>query len=155
MYLMQFERGAYAWGRQAAMHSSLAELISEHAHGLGPDAAAAASPDACAVIGDAYLALFGLRSQARHTIAALAAGHDLGPEISVDKLLLSSTEQTITEAARRLLYPRLELADATDPDADLWRSRWAYSRITTIYGGAAEVQRDLVAERLLGLPRGH
>jgi alkylation response protein AidB-like acyl-CoA dehydrogenase len=41
-----------------------------------------------------------------------------------------------------------------DTNAETWRRRWSFSRITTIYGGAAEVQRDLVAERLLGLPRG-
>ena len=146
MYLLQFERGAYAWGRQAALHSALAELVHSHAEGFGTDADT--------VVGDAYLALFGLRSQASYTIGQLAAGRDLGPEISVDKILLSGTEQTITEAARKLLYPRLEVADDSDDYAGLWRSRWAYSRITTIYGGAVEVQRDLVSERLLGLPRG-
>ena len=85
------------------------------------------------------------------TIARLAAGDELGPEISVDKILLGASEQTIAEAARRLLWPRLEVGD--DAVADWWRERWTYSRVTTIYGGAVEVQRDLVAERLLGLPR--
>lgn len=143
MYLMQFERGAYAWGRQAELHTDLAALIAHD--GLAPGAET--------IVGDAYLALFAVRSQGRDTIAELAAGHDLGPEISVDKLLLSTAEQTLTEAARRLLYPRLELAPVGDAEADLRRSHWLFSRITTIYGGAAEVQHDLVAERLLGLPR--
>lgn len=146
MYLMQFERGAYAWCRQAEMHTQLTELLAEHADEFGEDADA--------IVGDAYLSMFALRSQARNTIGELAAGHDLGPEISVDKILLGAAEQTTTEAARRLLSPRIELADTTDEYAELWRSRWAYSRITTIYGGAAEVQRDLIGERLLGLPRG-
>ncbi len=146
MYLMQFERGAYAWTRQAEMHSQLRELVCDHRGEFGDDAPA--------VVGEAYAALLGLRSVAASTIERLAAGEDPGPEISIDKLLLGATEQTMTEAARHLLHPRLELAPAGDEVADLWRSRWAYSRITTIYGGAAEVQRDLVAERLLGLPRG-
>ncbi len=158
MYLMQFERGAYAWGRQADLHTQLAELIDRH-HPSGADDAGRTDPatasgdaDRATVVGDAYLALFALRSQACATIAELAAGRDLGPAISVDKILLSAAEQTTAEAARKLLWPRLELAD--DPEAALWRSRWAFSRITTIYGGAGEVQRDLVAERVLGLPRG-
>jgi alkylation response protein AidB-like acyl-CoA dehydrogenase len=146
MYLMQFERGAYAWGRQAEMHTYLAELLRDHADEFGPDAEE--------VVGDAYLAIFATRSQARDTIGQLAAGKNLGPEISVDKILLSTAEQVMTESARRLLSPRLELAGTSDEYAELWRSRWAFSRITTIYGGAGEVQRDLVAERLLGLPRG-
>jgi acyl-CoA dehydrogenase len=147
MFLLQFERGAYAWGRQAEMHTYLEELIRDHSSEFGADAEQ--------VVGDAYLACFGLRSQVRDTISELAAGKHLGPEASIDKILMSTAEQTLTEAARRLLYPRLERSGATDEYAELWRSRWAFSRITTIYGGAAEVQRDLISERLLGLPRGH
>jgi alkylation response protein AidB-like acyl-CoA dehydrogenase len=143
MYLMQFERGAYAWGRQAEMHTQLARLISGLGEPLPVNAAQA--------VGDAYLSLLAVRAQSRDTIAQLAAGNDLGPEISIDKILLSTAEQTMTESVRALLWPRLELEDTEE--AAWWRSRWAYSRITTIYGGAGEVQRDLVAERLLGLPR--
>ncbi|MHB8467686.1 MAG: acyl-CoA dehydrogenase family protein [Acidimicrobiales bacterium] len=142
MYLMQFERGAYAWQRQADLHTELQHLIAD-----GGDIA----EDAAAVVGDAYLALFALRSQCSKTIAELAAGRDLGPEISIDKLMLGVAEQTITDAARHLLWPSLEIDD--DERAAIWRRRWAFSRITTIYGGVAEVQRDLVAERVLNLPR--
>jgi len=141
MYLMQFERGAYAWQRQADLHTDLDRLLGR----------VGGVRDADRVIGDAYLALFALRSKCSETISALAAGRDLGPEISVDKLLLGAAEQTVTDAARTLLWPALELDD--DAGALGWRQRWAFARITTIYGGAAEVQRDLVAERLLGLPR--
>jgi alkylation response protein AidB-like acyl-CoA dehydrogenase len=146
MYLMQFERGAYAWGRQADLMTQLTELIGDHT-GEFP-------ADADELVGGAYLSLLGLRSRCRETIGALAAGNDLGPAFSIDKILLSAAEQTMTETARQLLYPRLEVAPADDEVAALWRSRWSFSRITTIYGGAGEVQRDLVAERLLGLPRG-
>jgi alkylation response protein AidB-like acyl-CoA dehydrogenase len=142
MYLMQFERGAYAWQRQAELHTELERLIAGASDLPG---------DAAEVVGDAYLSLFALRSQCRATIADLAAGRELGPEISIDKLLLGMTEQTVADAARHLLWPSLELDD--DERAATWRQRWAFSRITTIYGGVAEVQRDLVAERLLGLPR--
>jgi acyl-CoA synthetase (AMP-forming)/AMP-acid ligase II/alkylation response protein AidB-like acyl-CoA dehydrogenase len=141
MYLLQFERGAYAWERQADLHSQLQGLV---AHPTFP-------ANAATLVGEAYLSLFALRSQAAPTLMTLAGGTDLGPEISIDKLLMSAAEQKISDVARQLLWPMLELDD-TD-EAVLWRRRWAYSRITTIYGGAAEVQRDLVAERLLGLPR--
>jgi acyl-CoA dehydrogenase len=144
MYLMQFERGAYAWERQADLHLRLDELLAS------PSVANA--PHATTLVGDAYLSLFALRSQAAPTLLTLTSGTDLGPEISVDKLLMSSAEQTVADSARRLLWPMLEVDDSDE--AWLWRRRWAYSRITTIYGGAAEVQRDLVAERLLKLPRG-
>lgn len=143
MHLMQFERGAYAWQRQADLYTELARIATRRDG--SPD-------DADLVMGDAYLSLFALRSQCATTVASLAAGNDLGPEISVDKILLGMTEQTVADAARHLLWPALELDD--DDTAASWRERWSFSRVTTIYGGVAEVQRDLVAERLLGLPRG-
>ncbi len=144
MYLLQFERGAYAWKRQAELHTQLSELID----GLSPTA----RRDGAEAVGNAYLSLFALRSQCAPTFAALTSGVDLGPEISIDKILLSTAEQTVTDSARTLLWPALELDDTVL--AATWRRRWSFARITTIYGGAAEVQRDLVAERLLGLPRG-
>src|SRR5207248_1992097 len=81
MYLLQFERGAYAWMRQAELHTELERLL----------ACADDVPDAATEIGDAYLSLFALRSQALATTGRLFAGTDLGPEISVDKILLATT----------------------------------------------------------------
>jgi hypothetical protein len=142
MYLMQFERGAYAWLRQAEMMTDIDHLLA-HAH-------VSESPD---LVAAAYLSLFALRSIARTTVRRLADGEVLGPESSVGKVLLATTEQQVADTARTLLWPALELE--TGDEVEYWRRRWAYSRITTIYGGAIEVQRDLVAERVLGLPRGH
>jgi acyl-CoA dehydrogenase len=142
MYLMQFERGAFAWMRQADMLTDLDSLLGRARDLDGADT----------VVGNAYLSLFGLRSLAASTVTRLAGGATLGPEISVDKIVLGTTEQLVADTARELLWPALEIDD--DAEADHWREVWAFSRITTIYGGTIEVQRDLVAERLLGLPRG-
>jgi alkylation response protein AidB-like acyl-CoA dehydrogenase len=142
MYLLQFERGAYAWLRQAEMLTDLGALLGR----------AAGSPGGADAVGEAYLAMFALRSLAARTVNRLAREEQLGPEISVDKIVLGTTEQTVADTARQLLWPALELEDSAD--ARNWRRAWAFSRITTIYGGAIEVQRDLVSERLLGLPRG-
>jgi hypothetical protein len=69
----------------------------------------------------------------------------------VDKLLLSDAERSLFDVARELLAPRLELGD--DLDSARWRSEFFFSRAASIYGGCAEIQRDLLAEHLLGLPR--
>lgn len=142
MYLLQFERGAYAWFRQAEMLSDLGELVAT----VGDP-----PPEAATSLGEAYLAVQALRSRCASTFEALGDGVELGPEISIDKILMGRAEQAVTESVRRLRWPLLELDDSDE--GEIWRRRWAYSRITTIYGGAAEVQLDLVAERLLGLPR--
>jgi acyl-CoA dehydrogenase len=143
MHLLQFERGMYGWIRQAWLHRRLEEAIASGSP-AGP-----ASPE---TVADAYLAALSLRLRCRSTVGRLAAGAFLGPEISVDKLLLSAAEQEVQDAARAVLGPAFVLDDS--PAAQGWRSEWFYSRATSIYGGAAEVQRDIVAEHLLGLPKG-
>jgi alkylation response protein AidB-like acyl-CoA dehydrogenase len=73
-------------------------------------------------------------------------------ETSIDKLLLVQAELSVFDVARRTLAPVLE----TDDTAELgewWRSEFLYSRAAPIYGGSQEIQRTLVAQRLLGLPR--
>jgi alkylation response protein AidB-like acyl-CoA dehydrogenase len=42
---------------------------------------------------------------------------------------------------------------ADSDDARAWRSDWFYGRSATIYGGAAEVQRTIIADRVLRLPK--
>jgi alkylation response protein AidB-like acyl-CoA dehydrogenase len=81
----------------------------------------------------------------------LAAGENPGPEISVDKVLLATTEQAV-EDLFRLLDPAGFVLGETERDA-LHRADWFYARMATIYGGAIEIQRSIIAERVLRLPR--
>jgi len=143
MYLLQWERGMYAWQRQAYMHSTLQEALARSA-GTRP-------ADAAARVGDAYNLMFALRARSGRTVRRLAAGESPGPEISADKLLLGSIEQTTLDVVRELLEPALE-RDADDETA-LLRSWYMYSRAATIYGGSADIQRSIIAERVLNLPR--
>lgn len=140
MFLLQFERGMYAWQRQAYMLATIDELLAR------PEICAGASYEA---LGEAFLATSALRHRCRTTVEALARGETVGPRTSVDKLLLAAAEQAVfdrLEAAMRAPF----LVGADDPDL-AWRTRWFFARAGSIYGGAAEVQRDIVAEHLLGL----
>jgi hypothetical protein len=147
MDMLQFERGMYAWQRQARLHTRLEQALGEGGLGSTGNANALA-----AVVGDAYLATFALRAKCRDTVERLANGENPGPEISIDKVLLSSAEQAVYDGVRELLFPRFEL-DGFEA-ASAWRGEWFYSRATSIYGGAVEVQRDIIGEKLLGLPKG-
>lgn len=141
MYMLQFERGMYAWLRQGLLHFHLERALK----------LAQPTPSAAAIVGEAYMALFALRAKCRETVLRLAADESPGPETSVDKVLLSTAEQTVFDAVRHLQWPALETGDSEDASA--LRIEWFYTRATTIFGGAVEVQRDIIAERLLGLPR--
>ncbi len=75
----------------------------------------------------------------------LAEGTSSGPDTSIDKVLLASAEQMLYDTARNLMPGVIELEDSE------WRTEYLYSRASTIYGGTAEVQRNIIARRLLDL----
>ena len=84
----------------------------------------------------------------------IAEGHHMGAESSLNKIYWSELDIALHETALDLLGPNGELADTTsEPDAD-WAEGYVFSLAGPIYGGTNEIQRDIVAERLLGLPRG-
>jgi hypothetical protein len=141
MYLLQFERAVYAWLRAAALLSRLRALARQ----------VSATETARNVLGNVYLDLIALRAQSVTTVRRLAAGELVGPESSVDKILLGTAEQSVLDAARQLLDAEFAFGGA--PGMDRWRDDWWFSRTATIYGGSAEVQRGIVADRVLTLPK--
>jgi acyl-CoA dehydrogenase len=143
MYLLQFERGMYAWLRQAVLHNRLRGAIA------GADLAA--GPAAQAALGRAIHATAMLRARSRHTVTLLSAGENPGPQISIDKVLLGAAEQATFDALRLLNWPAMAIG--TDQSSANLRDEWFYSRAATIFGGAVDVQRDIIAEHVLGLPR--
>jgi len=142
MYLLQYERGNYAWVRQAHIARMLDKLVRQT--GIG---------DVTAVerLGELWLALQALRLRTGHTTLRLAAGETLGPEISIDKVLLGSTDQQVCDAA--LSMRRRDFLFSDEPLDETWRAQWFYTRASTIFGGAAEIQRSIIADRVLGLPK--
>jgi len=68
-----------------------------------------------------------------------------GPEGSVDKLLMTSTEQAVGHAA-------LAVGGAGHGGDDTWLNVYLYSRAQSVMGGTSQIQRNLVATRILGLP---
>jgi len=146
MYLLQFERGMYAWLRQAVLLRRLREAVST----ADPEGAAA-GPAIRHALGHALHATAMLRARSRTTVRRLSAGENPGPEISTDKALLGMAEQATFDVLRLLNWPAMAL-DA-DGDSAVLRQEWWYSRASTIFGGAIDVQRDIVAGRVLGLPR--
>jgi alkylation response protein AidB-like acyl-CoA dehydrogenase len=100
-------------------------------------------------VGDAFLHLYALRARSRATQHRLAAGETLGAETSIDKVLVATAEQSTYDAVRRVLPGAVEFDDTVA--GEMWRSEYLYSRAATIYGGTAEVQRNIIAKRLLDL----
>ncbi|MEU9169454.1 acyl-CoA dehydrogenase family protein [Streptomyces sp. NPDC048420] len=92
-------------------------------------------------------ALIGARTYQLFTHAAASRflnGETLGPESSLNKVFWSEYDIALTETA-------LDLLGEEDPD---WSERYVFALAGPIYAGTNEIQRDIIAERLLGLPKG-
>jgi alkylation response protein AidB-like acyl-CoA dehydrogenase len=85
----------------------------------------------------------------RMTLRALS-GAEPGPESSVRKLLGVEHDQRVQEVGLGLLGPA---GAAADGDAAMWVAGFLGNRCLTIAGGTSEIQRNVIAERLLGLPK--
>lgn len=117
----------------------------------GPREAALRDRVADAVIGARAYDLF-----TRAYAARSAAGGEIGAESSLTKVFWSELDLALHETALDLLGARGELSDDADeaPDAGAWADGWMFALAGPIYAGTNEIQRDIIAERLLGLPRG-
>ncbi|MGK5697284.1 acyl-CoA dehydrogenase family protein [Streptomyces sp. URMC 128] len=96
-------------------------------------------------------ALIGARAYQLFTYAAASRfldGASIGPESSLNKVFWSEYDIALHETALDLLGEEGELAD-TD-----WAERYVFSLAGPVYAGTNEIQRDIIAERLLGLPKG-
>ena len=90
------------------------------------------------------------------TVTKMVEGGHVGAESSMNKIFWSEMDVRLNETAMRLLGPYAELAegarDAVDRGA--WTKAFQFALAGPIYAGTNEIQRNVIAERLLGLPRG-
>jgi alkylation response protein AidB-like acyl-CoA dehydrogenase len=131
--------------RMAATASHLQELLQSADADTGDD------PLAAVAVGRAYLSLAALRARTSSTLRRLSADEVVGPQTSVDKLLLSAAEQDVLDASLAVLDTDILIGD--DPHDARWRDEWWYSRASSVYGGAREIQHSIIADRILSLPK--
>ena len=105
---------------------------------------------------DAYVGLRLLRLQNYKTLSKLGRGLEPGPESSVVKLIHSTTTRRLSAAALAVVGDRAPLWPAPTGElaAGTWQRQWLWSKSASIAGGTDEIQRTIIAEKLLGLPRG-
>ncbi|MFE3654478.1 acyl-CoA dehydrogenase family protein [Streptomyces sp. NPDC059152] len=103
-----------------------------------------------AVIGARAYQLFTYANASR-----IAAGDSLGAESSLNKVFWSELDIALHDTALDLLGPYGALADDADdaPAHGSWAEGYTFSLAGPIYAGTNEIQRNIIAERLLGLPK--
>jgi alkylation response protein AidB-like acyl-CoA dehydrogenase len=139
MHVVSHERGTAALPRQVMLRTWLDRLVGDAA-----DAGALDDPHVQAALARALIQIEVLRHHASRTMSAFLNGGAVGPESSGVKLLMAQAEQTLCATAVEIL------GDAGA--GPFWHERYLYSRAASVYGGTQQIQRDIVANRILSLP---
>jgi len=104
-------------------------------------------PEVADGLAQAFVALRVLRLHNWRTLSRLGRGIEPGPESSWVKLAWTDMTELLSEVALRIEGPESPLADG-------WARQWLWSGAASIAGGTSEIQRTIIGERILGLPRG-
>jgi alkylation response protein AidB-like acyl-CoA dehydrogenase len=97
-----------------------------------------------------------LRLTGARAITRLLKGEVPGPEASTGKMMWVETHQRLQELAMEIEGPYSQLGRGSDwaVEGGLWQHSFLRSRANSIEGGTTEVQKNIIGERLLGLPKG-
>ena len=144
------ERGTFPF-KEEVVHGVYLEELYRLAEELGT----IDDPDVADALASAAVKLRVLRLANLRTLSRLAKGEELGPESSVVKLTWSDMTQTLSDAALAVVSSAAPLWDgaSANPGAGKWQRQWLWSKAATIAGGTSEVQRTVIGDRILGLPR--
>jgi alkylation response protein AidB-like acyl-CoA dehydrogenase len=160
--LLGYERGSGGVASAQAMQIELDRLVAlAKARGVSGD------PVIRQRIARCYETVHGLRCIGLQTLAQLAYNSELGPESSITKLVTSEYRQMVTDLAVDILGDDMLTPQGAaainhmgpqplglDPESSsAWVTDFLYTRPGTVYGGSSEIQRNTIAEQILGLPR--
>ena len=106
-------------------------------------------------LAQSFVELRVLRLHNWRTLSRLAHGVEPGPESSVTKLAWTEMTQNLSARALAVVGPAAPLwwGARDNPGDGFWQRQWLWSKAASIAGGTSEVQRTIIGERLLRLPR--
>lgn len=149
-------RGVLGLKNQAAYHTALHQLASLAGSTSSHGAPILRDPRFRSRYADAFIHTEIVRLNAYRSLSRRVAGEDVGFAASVEKLHFSRVEQEVHRLVLETLGPDLaavpETADGAYPRGGV-HDRYFYALAGTIYGGTTEIQKNIIAERILGLPR--
>jgi alkylation response protein AidB-like acyl-CoA dehydrogenase len=145
MHVVAHERGTAALPRQVTLRTWLDRLVADSAEARLDDRPLLDDERTQATLARALVEIEVLRHHASRTMSPSLSGGAVGPESSTVKLLMAQAEQTLGTAALEIL--------GDESAAGFWHERYLYSRAASVYGGTQQIQRSIIADRVLSLPR--
>ena len=154
MHTLGHERGTAALPRQVKLRTWLDRLVRATAERELDGQPIAADPEAQVALARAFIGIEVLRHHAYRTVGEFLSGGAVGPDSSTVKLLMAETEQRLAATALEVLGPTLQHAEpAEEAENDFWEETYLYSRAASVYGGTQQIQRNIIADRILALPQ--
>ncbi|MCP5147982.1 MAG: acyl-CoA dehydrogenase family protein [Pseudomonadales bacterium] len=148
MGLLGFERGVSTLGQQMLFQNEFNEVLR-----IARENGAARDPAIRQRIADAHV---GLRIMRFNSMRMLSGGGDdgsLGREAMIYKLYWASWHRNLGKLAMDVLGAESEILEGAPYELNRLQSLFLFTRADTIYGGTNQIQRNLIAERALGMPR--
>lgn len=146
MALLGFERGVSTLGQQMAFQNELDEIIR-----IAKANGAAQDPVIRQRIAEAHTGLRIMRYNAMRMLSGEADGTDKSP--LVYKLHWASWHRNLGVLAMDVLGPEAEIIESAPYNLTRLQSMYLFTRSDTIYGGTNQIQRNIIAERGLGMPK--
>lgn len=152
MYTLGHERGTAALPRQVKLRGWLDRLVRVAAEREIDGHELLEDPQSQIALGQALVGIEVLRHHAYRTVGEFLSGGAVGPESSSVKLLMAEAEQRLAATAIDLLGTSFLQADpATAEEDQFWQETYLYSRAASVYGGTRQIQRNIIADRVLAL----
>lgn len=148
MATLSFERAPALLRRLAEIRVAFEELTVEMCRGLKPGELALAAER----VGRCRVLIEAMEARGYRIVDRIRNGEH-GPEDSVDKLFLTRTEQAVFGLGLDSLPDRTAFGRDDALNGRRWSHDYLFGRAASIYGGTSEIQRNIVATRLLGLGR--
>ncbi len=152
---LMFERGPRTLTRQLILREGLADLLELARRPTPAGPPASRDPLIRQRLAQLHIDAEALRCANLRVLTQLVKGEPAGPAGSASKLFFSETWQRVAELGLELQGAYATLAPGTDwaVDDGRWQYRVLRSRGNTIQGGTSEIMRNILAERVLGLPK--
>ncbi|HSI27040.1 MAG TPA: acyl-CoA dehydrogenase family protein [Aeromicrobium sp.] len=151
MGLLGFERGVSTLAQQVGFERELGDLIA-----LAKENGSFGDPVIRDRLAQAKVELEVMWVNAVRGLSGVVAGSDSsagGGAASIAKLVWANWHKRLGELAMAVLGADALTVRGAPYELDRWQSLFLFSRADTIYGGSDEIQRNILAERVLGLPR--
>src|SRR4051794_39279584 len=154
MFTLGHERGTAALPRQVKLRTWLDRAVRMAARRELDGAPVLEDPQVQLELARAYIGIEVLRHHAARTVGAFLSGGAVGPEGSSVKLLSAEAEQRLAATALEVLGTTRQHADPAEAAEDeFWTETYLYSRAASVYGGTQQIQRNIIADRVLALPQ--